>query len=316
MTIPLIELHTSDLAVLVDPGRGADVVSLADRHTGIDLLFSTPWRARADAIRAGQRPSTFDPVAGWLEQYRGGWQTLCPNAGDPRTVHGAPVAFHGEASAVSWVVDEVTPTTARLHVELFLVPVLIQRTIALEGRGLCLMDTLSNLSDTTLEFDYSSHPAFGGAFLNGGCRVETGARRFTADPSSESALPPGSEHSWPWALTASGRNIDLREVPPPGCHRSVFGWLDDFSGAWASVTSTQLAVGARIEWEGANLPYAWLWQELNGIQEFPWYGLARALAIEPSSTQTSGPARRSALRLAGASALDIPISINLEGGAT
>jgi hypothetical protein len=314
MTVPLIELANSDLAVLVDPGRGADVVSLVDRHTGADLLFSSPWRARADAVRAGQRPATFDPVAGWLEQYRGGWQTLCPSAGDPRTVHGAPVAFHGEASVVPWVVDEVTATTLSLHVELFLVPVLIRRTIALEGRGFQQVDTLSNLSDTTLEFDYSSHPAFGNAFLDGGCRIETGARRFTADPSSASILPPGSEHSWPWAVTESGRRIDLREVPAPGCPRSLFGWLDDFSGSWASVTSRQHGVGARLEWDGAHLPHAWLWQELNGIQEFPWYGRARAVAIEPSSTQTSGPARRSALRLEGASALDIPITLTLEGG--
>lgn len=316
MTVPLIGLGNSDLAVLVDPGRGADVVSLVDRHTGVDLLFSTPWRARADAVRAGQRPSTFDPVAGWLEQYRGGWQTLCPSAGDPRTVHGAPVAFHGEVSVLPWVVDEVTPTTLSLHVELFLVPVLIRRTIALEGPGFHQVDTLSNLSDTALEFDYSSHPAFGEAFLGAGCRIETGARRFTADPSSASILPPGSEHSWPWAVTASGRRIDLREVPAPGSPRSLFGWFDDFSGLWASVTSRQLGIGARIEWDGAHLPYAWLWQELNGSGEFPWYGRARALAVEPSSTQTSGPTRRSALRLDGGSVLDIPITLTLEGGAS
>jgi hypothetical protein len=215
---------------------------------------------------------------------------------------------------VPWVVDEVTPTTLSLHVELFLVPVLIRRTIALEGRGFSQVDTLSNLSDTTLEFDYASHPAFGNAFLDAGCRIDTGARRFTADPSSASMLAAGSEHTWPWAETASGRRIDLREVPAPGAPRSLFGWLDDFSQSWASITSRELGVGARIEWDGAHLPYAWLWQELNGIQEFPWYGRARALAIEPSSTQTSGPARRSALRLDGTSVLDIPITLTLEGG--
>jgi hypothetical protein len=231
-------------------------------------------------------------------------------------VHGAPVAFHGEASVVSWDVDELTPTTASLSVELFLVPVRIQRSIALVGRGIEQVDRVTNLSDTTLEFDYSSHPAFGGAFLAAGCRIETGARRFTADPSTESLLPPGSEHSWPWAVTASGHHVDLRDVPGPGCPRSLFGWLDDFSGAWASLVSTRLGVGARIEWDAADLPYAWLWQELNGIRDFPWYGRARALAVEPASTQTSGPARRSALRLDGGSVLDIPISIHVEGGAS
>ncbi|WP_164479236.1 DUF4432 family protein [Nakamurella antarctica] len=307
-----LDLSTADLFVAIDPQRGADILSLTDRRTGVDVLFRTPWRERADAIRDGQQPSTFDTKAGWLEQYRGGWQTLAPNAGDPRQVHGAPLAFHGEASVAAWSVDDKTEHTARLHVELFSVPVRIDRTIRLTGPTISIIDTLTNLSTTALEFDYSHHPAFGGAFLDGTCRIETGARRFTSDEQTTSIRNPGSEHQWPYAVATSGDRLDLREIPAPGSPRELFGWLHDFQAHWASITNLDLDLTARIEWDGELLPYAWLWQELNASDEFPWYKRARAVAIEPASMQTSGPGRRSVLRLGANVRVEIPISVTLE----
>lgn len=307
-----LDLFTSELSVAIDPQRGADILSLTDRRTGVDVLFRTPWRERADAIRDGQRPSSFDAWAGWLEQYRGGWQTLSPSAGDPRHVHGAPIAFHGEASVVPWRVDDTTGRAARLHVELFSVPVRIDRVVMLTGPTISIVDTLTNLSTTLLEFDYSHHPAFGGAFLDGTCRIETGARRFTSDQQTTSIQNPGSEHEWPYAVATSGNRIDLREIPAAGASRELFGWLHDFTTHWASITNVDLGLTARIDWDGEQLPYAWLWQELNASDQFPWYGRARAIAIEPASMQTSGPGRQSALRLGPKARVEIPISVTLE----
>ncbi len=306
-----IQLGTPHLLVSIDPGRGADVVSLVDRRTGIDVLFSSPWRARADAIREGQAPSTSDSVAGWLEQYRGGWQTLCPVAGAPRNVNGGPVGFHGEASVVPWTVEEVRNDTARAHVDLFSVPLRISRVITLREAKISIVDTLINLSSVPLEFDYSHHPAFGGAFLDGSCRIDTGARRLTIDPETTSVLPPGSEHDWPWALDGAGARVDLREIPGPGSPSAVFGWLHDFADYWASITNIDLGLAVRIEWDGEHLPYAWLWEELNSSELFPWYRRARVIAIEPASVQTSGAGRRSALRLGPEASVQVAISIAL-----
>lgn len=298
MSADMLELANDDVEVTVDPGRGADVLTLVDRDSGCDVLFRSPWRARADAIRGGQRPSTHHPVAGWLEQYRGGWQTLCPNGGPPRDVHGAPVGFHGEASAVPWVTDRATTERGDLHVELFSVPVRISRVLELQGAGVRITDTLTNLGRSPLELDYSSHPALGGGLLDGECRLETGARRFTADPDSEATpLEPGSEHTWPLARDREGAPVDLRVLPAPGTAREIFGWLDDFLAPWATVTNPEIGLTVRLDWDGERLPFAWLWQELNATAQFPWYGRARAVAVEPASMQTSGPSRRSVMGL-------------------
>ena len=313
----MLELSNGEVTGVVDPGRGADVLSLLDHRTGIDVLFRTPWRDRAEAIRAGRPVSTFDPVANWLEQYRGGWQTLCPSAGQPRTVHGAPVAFHGEASVVPWTVDRSSAEDAELHTELFLVPVRIDRTIRLRDRCFSIADRLTNLSDMQLEFDYSSHPALGGPFLDGDCVLETGARRFTSDPESfNTCFTPNTQNAWPMVEGKHGEPVDLRLVPPQGSAREVFGWLEDFESHWASVTNHDLGLTVRVEWDGRHLPYAWLWQELNATAGFPWYGRARAMAVEPASMQTSGPHRRSVLRLGAEHSIDIWVNIRFEGGVT
>jgi hypothetical protein len=305
----MLNFSDGELRVSVDPGRGADILSLVHRPSGVDVLFSTPWREHADAIRAGMRtPTTYDPVAGWLEQYRGGWQLLCPIGGPPRTVAGAPVGFHGEAASAHWQVVADDDAGCDLSTTLFSVPVRIDRSMRLLGGGtLALEDRLTNLSDVELEVDYISHPAFGGSLLDGRVTLDTGARRYTADPGTTgSFVEPGSEHKWPYA-----DGVDLRELPTPGVRRMAFGWLSEFDSHWASVTNHDLGVTARLDWDGTHLPYAWFWQELNWTEGFPWHRRARVIAVEPSSTPTSGPERVSVLRLPPRGDVSITHSISV-----
>lgn len=308
---PLI-LQSPDLRVVVDAARGADVLSLTHRGRDLDVLFSTPWRERAERVRTGlETPTSTDPVAGPLEQYAGGWQLLCPNAGAPRVVAGAPVGFHGEAWLAGWDVVEADELNARLRTELHTVPVLIEREVTLDAgsASMTITDVLTNLSEVELEVDYVSHPAFGGAFIDGRVTVDTGARRFTADPDTTGgAVPAGSVADWPYA--ADG--VDLRIVPGPGERRMLFGWLSDFDGHWASITNLDLGLRVRLDWDGTHLPYAWFWQELNWTAGYPWFRRARAIAIEPSSTTTGGPQRHSVLRLEASASIRLPVSITLD----
>nr|WP_234659520.1 hypothetical protein [Agromyces marinus] len=279
-------------------------------RTAVGLLASSPWRGRADRIRSGaMRPSAIDPVGRWMEQYRGGWQTLCPNAGPPRLVGGASVGFHGEASVAAWDVTDHSATSMTLRLEMFSVPVVIERTLTLDGTSLRQDDTLTNLSDLPLELDYSSHPAFGGAFLDGSCTIETGARTFTVDPESSGGRVVTS--AWPH-VDADGARLDLRALPEPDQRRALFGWLSDFEAGWYSITNHDRRLGVRLEWDASILPQAWWWQELNGTEHFPWFGRARMMAIEPASTTTSGPGRGETLRIASRASVTVPVELRVE----
>ena len=301
----LLRLSSAILRVELDPGRGCDILSVVQLGTGTELLFSTPWRERADAIRAGaQRPVSSDSVDSWMEQYRGGWQTLCPNAGPPREYRGATLGFHGEASIVPWSVLESETSSARLAVELFTVPLRIERSVRVDGASMRIVDVLTNTGAESLTVDYSNHPAFGGAFLQAECRVASNATRFVPDPDAG-----GATIDWPGALES---------LPGPGTVSDRFGWLEGFpgagedEGAWASITNPLLGIRARLSWDPAILPYAWWWQEFMNSRGFPWFGRARVFALEPASTQTGGPARRSAVTLPANGSVRIPVSLSVE----
>ena len=307
-----LTLRSDDLEVVLEPGRGADVRHLVHRASGVDAFAATPWASHADAIRSGERaPTTYDPVARPLEQYAGGWQVLCPNAGAPRAVMGAPVSFHGEAWLAPWRVVSAEADRATLRTELFSLPLSIERDVSVHGAEVSVVDTLTNDSDVELtDVDYVSHPTLGGAFLGGACTIDTAARAFTTDPETTADLAPGGTRAaWPWLDAPDGTRFDLRTVPPAGDSHMLFGWLSDFAEHRAAVTNHDLGLTFEIAWDGARLPYAWFWQEFNYTTGFPWYRRARAMAIEPSSTLTSGPDRRSALSFAPRESVRMAVTV-------
>lgn len=276
-------LANEHLELTLDVDRGADVVSLVDRRTGVDVMFRTPWAARAERVaRRGSLLWHESSVAAWLESYAGGWQLLCPNAGPPTERAGITHGFHGEAAVVPWTLEESSSDTARLRVELHTIPLAIERTLALEGPVVVVDDIVRNLAPVAVELDYQHHPAFGPPLLAPGCVIETGARTFVADPAAAQ-----------WDFEPSHDT-----VPPREQTRAVLGWLADFAEPWAALRNPELDLGVALRWDAATMPYAWIWQELNATEAYPWYQRAYVMAIEPSSTPTSGPERRS-IRLAG-----------------
>jgi galactose mutarotase-like enzyme len=296
-------MENEDLLMLIDPNRGADILSIKFKPTNAELLFSTPWRERADAIAAGlQNPISTDPVVNWMEQYRGGWQTLCPNAGSPRNIHGSLVGFHGEASVVPWKVISHIAGTVRMSVELFTVPIRIDREISLNGPRILLRDTITNLSEVDLNIDYSSHPAFGGDLLFGHIEITTGALSFTLDPESDGVHgEPGSTHSWPFIRSRIGGEMNISKLPAPPESASLFGWLSDFKTKSYQIHNIDSGLAVELSWESDFLEYAWFWVEFNSSATSPWFKQARTFAIEPSSTQTSGINRKSKLEISALS---------------
>ena len=310
-----LTLRSDVLEVVIEPGRGADVRHLIHRDSGVDAFAATPWASHADAIRSGERgPTTYDPVARPLEQYAGGWQVLCPSAGAPRAVMGAPVSFHGEAWLAPWQVVSADSDRATLRTELFSLPLSIEREIRVAGAEVSVVDTLVNDSDVELtDVDYVSHPTLGGAFLDGVCTIETAARTFTTDPGTTADLAPGGTHAdWPWLDGPDATRFDLRTVPPAGERHMLFGWLSDFTEHRAAVTNHDLGLAFEITWDGDRLPYAWFWQEFNYTTGFPWFRRARAMAIEPSSTLTSGPDRRSTLSFAPRESVTMAVTVRFD----
>ncbi len=297
-----LHLKSSELDLVIDVNYGADIISIKTISGNQEVLLSTPWADRAEAVITQEQRSLFlDPVAHWMERYRGGWQMICPVAGPPRVLYGAPVGFHGEASISKWKVNNLETGSARMQLDFFTIPIRIEREISVDKNVIEIEDIIRNLSDSELEFDYSSHPAFGGALVEGELTIETSAQKFHLD---DEVVSPhgasGSTHDWPLIRAENGKVLDLSRLPSPPTPLGVFGWLSDFGDKkWYRVKNVDTNIAFEMEWESAYLDFAWFWLEFNNSQGFPWFGSVRTFAIEPSSTQTSGKNRKSILRLEG-----------------
>jgi hypothetical protein len=297
---PRLALANEHVEVTIDLDRGADFVALVDRRTGVDVMFRTPWAERAEAVaRRGSLLWHGTSMGTWLESYAGGWQLLCPNAGDENERAGVTQGFHGEAALVPWTLVDADAQTARLRTELHTVPLTIERVLSLSGPVVAVDDRVHNNASVTVELDYQQHPAFGSPLLAPGAVIETGAQTFVADAD-------GAAHPWPC-------DPALDRLPPAGEPRALLGWLTDFTEPWAAIRNEELDLGVALRWNADVMPYAWLWQELHGTDGYPWYRRAYATAIEPSSTTTSGP-RRAPLSLAGGDSFEAHIRLTLCGG--
>jgi hypothetical protein len=276
----LLTLRSDVLEVALLPRKGADIYSIVDRLSGIDVLFKSPWGWRDPT----SLPSGTDSKVDWLARYPGGWQQLVPNAGEARVVDSVTRGFHGEAAVVPWMLEHSSDSVARLTVDLTTAPLRLDRQVALEGPLLSVQDTIRNLSPDPVEFMWVQHPVFGAPFVDEHARIHTGACVFISDAEAPGTLLPANIVSaFPHASDLDGGSLDLRVVPGQDTAREVFGALADFADGWFSITSPTAGFAIRVDWDPGTYPYAWFWQECHATKGFPWFQRAYAIAVEPAN---------------------------------
>ncbi len=301
----MITLSAGPLSLTFDPDYGGDITSLLAH--GRELLYQTSWREHAQlAINDPAARLYSDPTSSWLERYRGGWQLLCPTAGAGGPDPSAPVLFHGEASRARWLVESSSPTAATLGVDLQTATLSIRRTIEVESESVTVADTVTNTGGSQCVFDFAHHLAFGADLLDGECVIESGATSFVKDWAYSGS--PSLEVEIPWPPSGEDRVDIVANRPATGFE---FGWLTGFERKWARVKNESNGLAVSLEWSDA-LPYAWVWQELDSSPGWPWFGRERVLAIEPSSTPTSGPRRQSSTRLLPGESVAIRMTVRVE----
>jgi Domain of unknown function (DUF4432) len=268
-----------EVTVLV--GKGADIYSIVDLRTGVDVMFKSPWGARVP----GAWPRHSSSMETWLEAYVGGWQLLLPNGGDECVEQGATWGYHGEAALLPWTVLDRSPTDTTLETRLFSAPLHVRRQISLDGPVVRVREVVTNESVHGVEVMWSHHPAFGAPFLEKDCVLSAGCRSVLADDRAPGTLlSPDSTHPWPFATSAAGTAVDLRRVPGPDEPRAVLAYLLDFESGYFAITNPRLRLGIGLRWPLEVFDKAWLWEEVHEGAGWPWFGRAYVVAVEPAST--------------------------------
>jgi len=267
------------LRVAVNPQVGGTIASIDHLGLGATVLGTTPWDPVPVPYVSGAAPDELT----WLSRYGGGWPVLFPNGGDACTFDGVFHGFHGEASVAAWHA-EADGTTVRLTRRFFTVPVEMRREITLDGDLLTIRETVRMLGSAPIRIMWAHHPTFGGDLLAGGFEIQTGARNVTVEEVYDPAanpLKPGAAGTWP---SVAGKDGPYDLSRPTGIVAAM-AYLHDFDEPWVSVRRLDGAVGVALSWDRDIFPCAWLWYELGGTAEAPWFGRARLLGVEPSTSR-------------------------------
>jgi hypothetical protein len=239
-------------------------------YLGESFLTQTPWSSSVS-------PSSFPAPdeAGWVNNWRGGWQLCAPNTGLPDIDSKTP-AFHGVASQTSWDVIEATQSSVELRWVDAIGEMEIHRSWAIfDTAKVVVSNIITNNSDASQTVGIAEHLILGSDFLS---PIKGGATATLAfSPEAEiieldySGRPTGKQ------LRASEINSDWTDLTSNQPAR-VF--------AIAKPKSRRISVElenwtAEITWEG--LDHALVWQEFGTSKESPWNGEVFALGIEPTN---------------------------------
>ena len=310
----MIRLASPRLEVVIDEGRGAQIVRLG-RPGGPNRLawIDSDWPLRASA---GGSYGSADLA--WLSEHRGGWQEMFPNAGASCTVDGIPHPVHGESSMAPWEVVEASgglevTLRGRTHT-----PLTVTRRIFLEreGRRLVIVEEIHNPSELAFPYAWGHHPAFDAP---PGTRLELAGARFEVDAGfdgPEADLRPGAAGAWPQAESRGGASVDLGVMPDHPAERVVY--LTELVEPRARILRPDTADRLTLEWSAEAFPFAWLWVNRRATR-FPWFGRLSAMAVEPVNVRAAdglaaAAARGQAPVLAGGETQRGWLAVSLSGG--
>ncbi|MEU7897298.1 DUF4432 family protein [Nonomuraea sp. NPDC049152] len=266
-------LENERLRVTVLADKGGDVVEFLHKPTDTDLVWLSP-----QGLRRPLPQQAADDVGAFLDHYEGGWQEVFPNGGAPSVYRGARLAQHGEVAGLPWSVEVLSDSpdevAVRLAVRTRRLPYRVEKvfriasgTAALEVEG-----RVTNEAGVALHAMWGHHLVYGRPFLRPGARIRV-PEGVTVIPHASSIDPLGR------------RAAELFVAPPEGAPSEIV-YLTGFDDGWYEVLAD---IGVRVEWDADVMPYLWLWQEVGASKDWPWWGRAYVLGLEPfSSMPTDG----------------------------
>lgn len=277
-----VTLESAALRVTVNPRVGGTVTAIEHRATGLNVMGTVPW----DPIDAPMEPAEARDEPAWLTRYTGGWPLLFPNAGDACVFEGSSHGFHGEASITPWQA-ETSRASIRLTRRFATVPVHMSRVITLEDDVIAVRETAEVFGDQPVKVMWGHHPTFGADLVDGDFEIQSGARSVLVDNVYDpkgNPLKPGATGTWPLAPGKAGP-FDLRRPRRDTPMVTALSYLFDFDEAWISLRRMDDAVAVALSWDAALFPCAWMWFDFGAVNDPPWNGKTRLIALEPNTTR-------------------------------
>lgn len=278
------------LRITILQDKGTDIYEFLYKPKDIDFMWRSPQGLSNPYKRV---PLAVPQNSFFLDYYQGGWQEIFPNGGNACSYQGADFGQHGEVALLPWeklvLVDEPEEIAIKFWVRTVKTPFILEKTFTLKnGQGtLEIRERVVNEGRVPLAYLWGHHPTIGKPFLGEDCTIELpGGSIFTGPEKLEySRVAAKQLAKWPYATGCSGEKIDLSKVMPEGVGYQDMCFITDLPEAWYRIKNHTSKVVFAMTWDQTCFPNLWLWQEAGSKADYPWYGRAYCIALEPFNSK-------------------------------
>lgn len=264
----LLLLESPELAVLVDPRHGAEIVDIVDRRSARCMLGRPGFSAAPP--RAGEL--TEDE---WTRSFRGGWQLAAPNAGEACRVGHVHHGFHGAASVAAWTVAGAAVNRVVLDWQGH--GLVARREIQVKADAVRAETSWRCALSRPVPMVLTEHLTLGRELI-----VPAVALSVAGGQVSELRAEPRTNGApWPSCRLLDGRvvNIDHLDVTRTSPAYACVAQVDH---GRASARNVSTGAGVELTWDHTMLPHLWLWRESAKSRGW-WRGQTEILGLEPAS---------------------------------
>lgn len=279
------------VSVLLD--KGSDIFEVKYKPLNVDVIWHAPWGYR-NPSRHVESLATGDGA--FLDLYGGGWNDIFPSFGQASGNRGARWGLHGESSLLPWACEvcdhenDADPA-ARLSVECVRYPLTATKLIKLERAGSCLsvVEEIRNVGEQEVELSWAQHIAFGQPFVSKHLLIEIPAAKARTQlcEVKQERLARNRVFEWPLAPGLDEKDVDLRRIPNDAERVQDDLVITELKEPRYRLYNSELHLGVEVTWNSEVFRFLWYW--LNwGALDYPWFGRARVLALEPVTGSMDG----------------------------
>jgi hypothetical protein len=259
----VVRLRNAEVEVGIMPDLGAKIMSLRNRRSGREWMWTPPHGARYRRVSAGT-PFDQSSLVGADE---------CLPTIAPCLWRGRQLPDHGEVWSEAWRLDEaalaVGRTTTRLQLPVS--PFTLERTVSLDGATVSLEYLLQNTSPAREEFMWAFHPLIA---IEAGDELALAGDGIQVRTEASMNCPLGQRGAgWSWPEPLPGIQFDRLDLG--GEARAVKLFTEPGQVGGAEVRNARTSNSLRFVFDPQQIDTLGLWINRGG-----WNGFHH-LAIEP-----------------------------------
>lgn len=251
-----IILENEHLRAVIITKLGGRVWTLEDRVRGRQWI----WHRKGVPLIGHAPGAVYDDV------WAGGWEELFPNdaAG---TFEGRDLPDHGEWWTMAFGAASETSgaaATVSLSAMSRIIRAECTKVFSLphDASALTVSYRIRSLESEPFHFLFKQHLPI---HITPACQlILPGGRAEEVDQSFGSIMRGAGPCQWPGTKDVNGRIVDLRLIPPASSHAREFLYVRDLPAHWCGVDDMGHGASIRMEFEGRQVPFVWLFLSYGG----------------------------------------------------